>query len=237
MRTTDMPSIDLPNNSVVILGGTGALGRRIASELAERGAALTIVGRDPVEAQQVAASVGGVAASADLLDPSTLGAPLATALDAHGSVSGIVNAAGVVAFGPLAGMEPDVIDQVVTVNLTSPLAIYAEALPHMSGGFIANLSGIVATIPTAGMAAYSASKAGLSAATIALARETRRDGITVIDARLPHTESGLVDRALVGEPPRLPVGLDPDAAARRLVEGIAVGKRVLEPEWFTQAGT
>ena len=55
-----MPSIDLPNNSVVILGGPGALGRRLASELAERGAALTIVGRDPLEAQRVAASVGGV---------------------------------------------------------------------------------------------------------------------------------------------------------------------------------
>jgi NAD(P)-dependent dehydrogenase (short-subunit alcohol dehydrogenase family) len=237
MRIAGMSTIELTNSSVVVLGGTGALGQRIARRLAEDGARVTVAGRDRAKANEIAASIGGVGATVDFLDSSTLHTPFSTAYESFGSVDGIINAAGVVAFGPLAGTTAEVIDEVMTTNLTGPLALYADAIPRMSYGFIANLTGVVAVMPTAGMAAYSASKAGLSAATIALARELRRDGITVIDIRPPHTETGLVGRALVGEPPRLPEGLDPDLVAARTVAGIAEGRRVLEADWFSSAGS
>ena len=236
-RTHAVTTIDLANSSVVVLGGTGALGRRISAVLADRGARVTVAGRDKGTAAEIAESIGGIPATVDFLDPGTLQAPFRAASDAFGSVDGIVNAAGVVAFGPLTGTPNSVIEEVVTVNLTAPLVLYAEAIPRMSSGFIANLSGIVATMPTAGMATYSASKAGLSAATVALARELRRDGITVIDVRPPHTETGLVGRALLGEPPRLPEGLDAGFVAERTVDGIVGGKRVLDADWFTPAGS
>ena len=169
----------------------------------------------------------------DLRDPAQASVPVDAAIDAFGSLDGVVNAAGVVAFGPLGDMSPDALDEVIAADLTGPLRVIRAAVSRMEGGFIVNLTGVVATMPTAGMAAYSAAKAGLAAATVALARELRRSGITVIDAQPPHTDTGLVDRAIEGVAPRLPEGADPDAVARRIVEGIAAGERVIPASAFS----
>lgn len=228
-----MASIDITNASVLVLGGSGVLGSGIARRLAERGARVTLAGRSQDRLDSVSASIPGSATAAfDLRDPEQASVPVDAAIDAFGQLDGIVNAAGVVAFGPLAETDPDIIEEVVTVDLTGPLLVYRSAVPRMEGGFIVNLTGIVATMPTAGMATYSAAKAGLSSATVALTRELRRSGIQVVDARPPHTETGLVDRAIAGSAPRLPEGLTPDAVADRVVAGIEAGERVLEPDSF-----
>jgi cyclic-di-GMP-binding biofilm dispersal mediator protein len=86
--------------------------------------------------------------------------------------------------------------------------------------FIVNLSAVVAEQPTAGMAAYSASKAALTAYDTAAARELRRAGIRLIDARPPHTETGLAERPIFGPTPRLPRGLAPEDVAARVVAAI-----------------
>ena len=77
------------------------------------------------------------------------------------------------------------------------------------------------------MAAYAASKAALTAADRALARELRRSGVDVIDVRPPHTETGLAGRPLAGTAPRLPTGLDPDAVAGRVLDAIEAGRAEL----------
>jgi cyclic-di-GMP-binding biofilm dispersal mediator protein len=58
----------------------------------------------------------------------------------------------------------------------------------------------------------------------ALAREARRSGVRVIDARPPHTETGLATRAIAGTPPKFPTGLEPVQVARRVVQAIADGE-------------
>ena len=75
------------------------------------------------------------------------------------------------------------------------------------------------------MAAYSATKAALTAADTALARELRRVGVRVIDARPPHTETGLTDRAIAGVAPRLAPGLDPATVARGILDAMADPRR------------
>ena len=80
-------------------------------------------------------------------------------------------------------------------------------------------------IPTAGLVSYSAAKAGISAGFRALAREVRPRGISVIDARPPHTETGLAGRPLHGEAPKMRPGLDPGVVVERLVHAIAHDER------------
>ena len=82
------------------------------------------------------------------------------------------------------------------------------------------------------MAAYAASKAALSAADQALSRELRRVGITVTDARPPHTETGLAQHPIAGTAPRLPEGLQPEVVARRIVEAIRAGEREVPAKAF-----
>ena len=230
-----MDTVDIRDASVLVLGGTGELGRRIASRLSAQGALVTVAGRNRSTGAAVANEVGGVFESFDFRDDASLSRPAAKAVETFGRLDGIVNAAGVVAFGPLSDTPKAVLDEIITVNLTAPLTLYSNAIGIMTGGFIVNITGAVASLPTAGMVAYSASKAGLSAATMALARETRRDGFLIIDAQPAHTETGLTSRALIGEAPRLPSGLDPNFVAERIVEGIALGKRSLPIEWFSDA--
>jgi cyclic-di-GMP-binding biofilm dispersal mediator protein len=82
------------------------------------------------------------------------------------------------------------------------------------------------------MAAYSASKAALTAFDAAAGRELRRAGVRVIDARPPHTETGLAERPAAGQPPKLPTGLDPDAVAARIVAAIVDNERDLPSSAF-----
>ena len=53
-----------------------------------------------------------------------------------------------------------------------------------------------------------------------LAREARRAKVRVINARPPHTETGLADRAIEGRAPRMPEGLSPETVAKVIAEAI-----------------
>ncbi|MGY1711103.1 hypothetical protein ACI8AC_16510 [Geodermatophilus sp. SYSU D00758] len=55
--------------------------------------------------------------------------------------------------------------------------------------------------------------------------------MTVLDVRPPHVDTGLVGRALAGQPPRLPPGHDPDELAGAVLEALRQGSRevVLDP--------
>jgi short-subunit dehydrogenase len=92
---------------------------------------------------------------------------------------------------------------------------------------VAVLTAILADYPTAGMAAYSASKAGLSAWLTALRPEQRRRGVTVFDIRPPHVETGLADRAIAGTAPAMKAGATVDEVVGMIVDGIRDGRREL----------
>jgi cyclic-di-GMP-binding biofilm dispersal mediator protein len=166
-------------------------------------------------------------------DTAACEAAVERAVSAYGRLDGVVNAAGLVAFGEVASLSDDVMDALLAANLLGPIRLARAALPHLAeGGFVANLSAIVAEQPTAGMAFYSVTKAGLTAFDRALARELRRRRIGVLDVRPPHTETGLADRPVAGEAPRLPQGLSPDVVAERVVEAIRSGARELASDDF-----
>lgn len=89
-----------------------------------------------------------------------------------------------------------------------------------AGSVILGSSAVVAEKPMPNMAVHSAAKAAMAALFSAVRTEARRRKIRVVDVRPPHTETGLADRAIAGEPPKLPTGLDPDAVAARIVEAL-----------------
>nr|MDP9166840.1 SDR family oxidoreductase [Actinomycetota bacterium] len=146
---------------------------------------------------------------------------VAAAADRHGRLDGLVIAAGVVAFGPVTDVDDDTVDDLVLVDFLAPLRLVRAALPVLeAGGVILGISAVVAEKPMANMAAYSAVKAATAALFTAVRTEARRRKIRVVDVRPPHTETGLAGRAIAGDPPKLPTGLDPDAVAARIVEAL-----------------
>ena len=221
---------DLNESTILLSGASGGLGTAVGAALIERGAQLTLAGRS---ADRLAASgLPGPQVTGDLADPDTGRQAVAAHLDRYGRLDGIVNAAGEVAFGPLRDIDDATLDRLVASNLLGPLRLLRAALPHLDGGFVVNLSAVVAEEPPAGMAAYAATQAGLTAADTALRRELRRERIDVIDVRPPHTETGLAERPIAGDTPPLPEGLDPAFVAERIVQAVEQGEREVAAAGF-----
>ena len=201
----------LDGRVVAVVGATGVLGAEIALVLAARGATVVRAGRR-----------GDVEVRLDLHDATAGDALVAHVRERHGRLDGVVIAAGVVTFGPLADTDDEVIEELFLTNAIGPLWLARRMIPALieTRGFLVHLSGVVASQPVAGMAAYSASKAAMAAGLAALGRELRRSGVLVCDAQPPHTETGLATRPLAGQAPPMPRGLDPSAVAERVVAAI-----------------
>ena len=217
---------DLKGAHVVVVGATGVLGARIAAHLAAAGARVSAIVRDHTRLDGASVSQYALA---DVVDHEAL----RTAFASVAPFDGVVNATGVVAFGNISDLDDATLARLFAVNAIAPIVMLRECSAHMNdGGFFVNISGVVATQPVAGMAAYSASKAAAWAAMTAAARELRRRRIDVIDARPPHTETGLATRPLAGVAPKMPEGLAPDAVAARIVAAVLSGERDLPTEAF-----
>ena len=171
---------------------------------------------------------GSASTVLDLGDPDAGDRLVATATAAFGRLDVLVKAAGIVAFGNLADTPDIVIEELFLTNVIGPLRLLRRCLPLLqaSQGTVVQISGVVAEQPLSGMAAHSATKAALSAADAALARELRWVGIRVLDVRPPHTNTGLHERPLHGSAPRLSGGLDPHAMARTIADALDQPKRL-----------
>ena len=218
---------ELNGQHVVVVGATGVLGAGIARQFATRGARVSAIVRDH-------SRLDGASVSQYALADVTDHAALRTAIASVAPFDGFVNATGVVAFGNVADLDDATLAQLFAVNAIAPVLMLRECATHLvDGGFFVNISGVVATQPVGGMAAYSASKAAAWAAVSAASREFRRRRIDVIDARPPHTETGLATRAIAGVAPKMPTGLASDSVAARIVAAIAAGERDLASEAFS----
>jgi short-subunit dehydrogenase len=221
--------VDLSGKRVLVAGATGVLGGAVARALHREGARVALAGRDTGKLAALADALDGApTATLDALDLDRCAAVVGEAADALGGLDLLVVAIGVAAFGPGEGTDDAITEHLFAVNTMAPMALVRAALPRIEkGGAVAVLSAILADYPTAGMAAYSASKAGLSAWLTALRPEQRRRGVAVFDIRPPHIETGLADRAIAGQAPPMKAGATVDEAVGLIVEGIRKGGREL----------
>ena len=210
---------DLNGKRIVVVGATGGLGTEVCRALAAKGSQLVLVARD--HDRLAALSVDGVLVVEDLTQRDAGKRIVDRAIDAYGGIDGIINVAGEVAFGPLSECTDEAMERMFAVHVLGPLRLIRAAIPHLApGAFLANVSAVTAEYPTAGMLAYSASKAAITAADRALAKELRRNRISVIDLRPPHMNTELAQHAIEGKAPPLPPGLPPKTVAARLVRAI-----------------
>ncbi|AJW43026.1 NAD(P)-dependent oxidoreductase [Rhodococcus sp. 14-2496-1d] len=198
---------------ILVFGASGGLGGPIVEQLAKAGARLTVSGRS-IESDHHTVN-------ADLTLPDSARSVVAEAVEHHGGLDGIVIAAGVVAFGPVTDVDDDTVDELLLLNYLAPLRVLREALTTLDqGGFVLNISAVVADKPMPNMGAYSASKAAVTALLKSVRTEARKSKIRIVDVRPPHTETGLATRPIAGQAPKLPQGLTPEAVAERIVAAI-----------------
>ena len=232
---------DLNGASILVVGATGGLGCEIAALLHERGAQLTLTGRDATKLQ--ALGIPAAMMTGDATVPGTAEQWVAHAVSTYGHLDGVIYAAGVVAFGPSHEVEDATLDTLWAVNTKAPMTLLRVATPELEKSaqagrspFLLAISGVVAESPTAGLAAYSAVKSALHAHWSAAGRELRRIGIRVLDARPGHTDTDLSKHPVAGTAPAFPASLQPKDVARRIVEGIEDDEKDLPSTAFAALG-
>lgn len=219
-------TFDFAHKVALVAGGTGGLGQLIVAELSSRGCTVVTCSRTP--------NSDPMHIVADLRSPEEAQSLITTVINKHGSLDIIVNAVGVVAFGEIISASIDTVEELFLTNTFGHIFLMQAALPHLSkGSVLVGISGVIAEQNLPGMATYGASKAAVRSFNEALSREARRLGVRVIDARPPHTETGLAARAIEGVAPKFPQGLNPVSVAQRIVLAISSGEDDLPSSSFS----
>jgi cyclic-di-GMP-binding biofilm dispersal mediator protein len=220
-------AIDVNGKVVLVAGGTGGIGRLVSEGLRRRGATVVTASRSDIDVP------GHVVV--DLRLPDNAQDLVHRVMNEHGRLDVLVNAIGVVAFGDATSTSTDTVEELFLTNTFAHIFLCTAALPNMTkGGVIVGISGVIAEQNLPGMAAYGSSKAAVRSFNEAFGREARRQGVRVIDARPPHTETGLATRAVAGSPPRFPQGLEPARVAERIIDAIVNGETDLSSDSFAK---
>lgn len=172
----------------VVTGASSGIGRRVALDLAARGATVIGLARRPVlldalRAQLRAVSPRSETVVCDVSDVVGFRAQLAGVEARHDRVDVLVNNAGVYELTPLAaGPSLDAFEEVMATNYFATVAGTLAVLPGMlrrGAGVIVNVSSDSARAPEAREGAYAASKAAISAFSESVAHEMAPRGVHV----------------------------------------------------------
>jgi NAD(P)-dependent dehydrogenase (short-subunit alcohol dehydrogenase family) len=199
-------------------------GKAIAITFALEGARVCLVDRELERVEEtrkeIEASGGDAFVSvADVTDSAACAATVAATIEHYGRLDVLVNNVGIgVGGGRVEQLDEAVWDRVISVNLTSAVLMAKHAIPALiaSRGAIVNIASIAALRSHGGGVAYSASKAGLIAATRDLAVMYGRDGVRANVVAPGHIFTplveGMLDQAARDTRRRVaPLGIEGDA--------------------------
>ena len=182
----------LTGAAAIVTGGGSGLGKATAEAFAAKGARVALFDRNAEAGEAVAKAIGGLAIAGDVADSASAEFALAKAAAAHGPARILVNCAGVgVAkrvFGrdgpqPLGDFETVIrINLIGTFNMIRLFAAAASRLEPLEDGergTVVNTASVAAYEGQVGQSAYSASKGGVVAMTLPIARELAQFGVRV----------------------------------------------------------
>lgn len=178
---------------VLITGGGSGIGAATAARLAE-GWQVAVCGRRRESLDAVCKAAGASAYVSDIGNPDVARQLIADVVADFGRLDGLVLNAGVLQALPFGETPLDVWNEQIAINLTGPFVLAQAALPHLlkSKGAIVGVSSVGATQTGPGLAAYSASKAGLNLLIKSIAYEHARDGLraNIVSPGWIRTEMG-----------------------------------------------
>ena len=170
---------DLSGRVAVVTGGTTGLGHAIALGLANAGADVVPSSRRLTEVEKAASEIEAVGrrslrVTSDVLDRTSIQAMHDAVLAEFGKVDILVNAAGITKNSPTLQADEEDWSRIIDTNLTGTFRacqIFGETMARAGYGRIINLASLGSFVGFHGVAAYSASKAGVASFTKVLAIE------------------------------------------------------------------
>ena len=191
--------MDVNGVAAVVTGAASGLGEATARALAERGAKVAVFDRDTQRGEQVAREIGGLFCEVDVTSDQKLARAFENARAAHGQERILVNCAGVANAAKTVARDKETksaklypmqqFELAIQINLIGSFRCIANSAFGMvdldpvgsdgEKGVIINTASVAAEDGQIGQAAYSASKGGVLAMTLPIARDLMNDGVRV----------------------------------------------------------
>jgi NAD(P)-dependent dehydrogenase (short-subunit alcohol dehydrogenase family) len=191
--------MDINGVAAVVTGGASGLGEATARELASRGAKVAVFDRNSDRGERVADETGGIFCEVDVTSDEKVQLAFAKARSAHGQERILVNCAGVANAAKTVGRDKETkaakpypmrqFQLAIEINLIGCFRCIANSAQGMvdveptyedgERGVIINTASVAAEDGQIGQAAYSASKGGVLAMTLPIARDLMNDGVRV----------------------------------------------------------
>ncbi len=190
--------MDIEGIAAVVTGGASGLGEATTRELARRGAKVAVFDRDTDKGVKVASEIGGVFCEVDVTSDEKVAAAFAKAREAHGQERVLINCAGVANAAKTVGRDKETgavkfypmqqFELAIAINLIGTFRCIAHSAAGMvtldplddnERGCIVNTASVAAEDGQIGQAAYSASKGGVLAMALPIARDLMNDGVRV----------------------------------------------------------
>jgi NADP-dependent 3-hydroxy acid dehydrogenase YdfG len=193
--------IDLAGKVVAITGASSGIGEATAIACAQAGAAVALAARRTERIEHLAAQITGdggraLALETDVSDEQQAGEFVARAHDQLGRLDVLVNNAGMMLLGPIAGAPTEEWRQMIDVNVYGVLYCTHAALPLMAaqgGGHIVNVSSVAGRVARQGSGVYNLTKFGVGA----FSESLRQEGVA-LGVRVTLIEPGAVATELAG---------------------------------------
>jgi NAD(P)-dependent dehydrogenase (short-subunit alcohol dehydrogenase family) len=217
---------------VAILGATKGMGRALARELAARGDALALLGRDDDELRRSAADLvargrpGRVeVATCDLERPDTFAPALASAQERLGGLDAVVVTAGTFATQDALEADAELTRRLLVVDFAHTVVFCEEARRRLlarGGGTLVVFSSVAGERGRKPVVLYGAAKAGLSRYLEGLDHKFRGQGLRVVTVKPGFVKTGMTAGL---RPP--PFAGEPDEVARIVVRALDRGTPVV----------
>jgi 3-oxoacyl-[acyl-carrier protein] reductase len=227
--------LGISGRCAIVTGASKGIGRATAAALADEGASVVLVARNPeplaAVARELEGASGMLAVEADVMDRSSADHIRDAALERFGRIDIVVNNAGS-GGSPLASFDEDEWHDLYTMNVTSGMRLVTACLPAMRAqkwGRIVNVGSTMSRHCDPRFGPYGASKAALLHVTRNLSQAFARDGV-LANCVLPGLTRS--DGVLDGyREAATAMGRTSDDVERRMLERqpIAIG-RTGEPE-------
>jgi NAD(P)-dependent dehydrogenase (short-subunit alcohol dehydrogenase family) len=228
--------VQICQRTFLVAGGASGLGAATSRRLVAREAQVVIADCDVARGEQLVGELGTRARfiATDVTSAASAQAAVDLARQAFGGLHGLVNCAGILRGARVCGRDGphdlEMFRQVIEVNLIGTFnmlrlaaAVMIRGEPNADGerGVIVNTASVSAFEGQIGQAAYSASKGGVAAFTLPIARELARFGIRVVSVA-----PGIFDTAMMAGAA--------DAVRSSLTDQAAFPPRFGRPEEFAQ---